>query len=84
MNRVRLTGRKDVSVYFSRYAERWDWKLTPGIAEGRAALLVSNLSDTLDRVRFVVLLDWAEDRICGIRDFHYAQYVTDGLAFTRL
>jgi hypothetical protein len=24
---VRLTGRKDVSVYFSRYSESTDWKL---------------------------------------------------------
>jgi len=82
--RLRLAGRKDVSVYFGRYGESLDWKFVPGLAEGRPALLVSNPADTSEAVEYVVLLDWVNGRICGIRDFRWAKYVTDGLTVTRL
>jgi RNA polymerase sigma-70 factor (ECF subfamily) len=84
VNRLRLAGRKDVSVYFGRYGESVDWKFAPGIAEGRPALLVSNPAHTPETIEYVVLLDWENGRICGIRDFRYAKYVTDGLRVTRL
>ena len=84
VNRLRLAGRKDVSVYFTRYSEIFDWKFSPGLAEGHPALLVSKSSDPTDTVDYVVLLDWVDGRIIGIRDFHYARYVTDGLAVARL
>lgn len=84
VNRLRLAGRKDVSVYFGRYGETLDWKFAPGLAEGRPALLVSNPADTSDAVQYVVLLDWVHGRVRGIRDFRYAKYVTDGLTVTRL
>ncbi|MEJ0035411.1 MAG: sigma-70 family RNA polymerase sigma factor [Gammaproteobacteria bacterium] len=84
VNRRQIAGRKDVSVYFTRYAERADWKLTPALAEGRPALLVSNPADTSGTVDYVVLLEWSEGRISAIHDFFYAQYVTDGLAVTKL
>jgi len=84
VNRREIVGRKDVSVYFTRYAERADWKFTPGLAEGRPALLVSNPADTSGTVEYVVLLDWSNGRVNGIHDFFYAQYVTDGLAVTTL
>jgi len=41
-NRVRLAGRKDVSVYFERYSQAAPWRLSPGLAEGRPALLASD------------------------------------------
>jgi RNA polymerase sigma-70 factor, ECF subfamily len=84
VNRRQIAGRKDVSVYFTRYSQTADWKFTPGVAEGRPALLVSNPADTSGTVEYVVLLDWADGRIRGIRDFHYARYVTDGLTVTKL
>ena len=85
VNRRQIAGRKDVSIYFTRYSETTEqWKLTPGLAEGRPALLVSNPADTSDTVEYVVLLDWSEGRIRGIRDFYYAKYVTDGLKITKL
>ena len=83
VNRVRLAGRKDVSVYFTRYSETADWTFEVGIAEGRPALLVSNPESVSDAVEYVVLLDWANGRIAGIRDFRHAKYVTDGLTMTR-
>ena len=76
-NRTRLAGRKDVSVYFTRYAQASDWRVRPGLAEGRPALLVSGERD--EAVRYVVLLGWADGRITAIRDFRYAQYVMEGL-----
>jgi RNA polymerase sigma-70 factor (ECF subfamily) len=84
VNRLRLAGRKDVSVYFGRYGESTDWRFAVGLAEGRPALLVSNPVDASGAVEYVVLLDWMSGRISGIRDFRYARYVTDGLTVTRL
>jgi RNA polymerase sigma-70 factor, ECF subfamily len=84
VSRRQIVGRKDVSVYFTRYSERADWKFTPGLAEGRPALLVSNPADTSGIVEYVVLLDWSNGRISAIHDFFYARYVTDGLTVTRL
>jgi RNA polymerase sigma-70 factor, ECF subfamily len=84
VNRLRLAGRTDVSVYFGRYGESQDWKFAPGMAEGRPALLVSHPADTSGVVQYVVLLDWVNGRIHRIRDFRHAKYVTDGLAVTKL
>jgi RNA polymerase sigma-70 factor, ECF subfamily len=84
VNRTRLAGRKDVAVYFSRYAEVADWQFSPGLAEGRAALLVSDPADRADVISYVVLLDWTDGRIAAIRAFRYATYVTESLAVLRL
>jgi RNA polymerase sigma-70 factor (ECF subfamily) len=84
VNRLRLAGRKDVAVYFGRYGDSSDWKFTPGLAEGRLALLVSNPADRGDTVEYVVFLDWRDGRISGIRDFRHAKYVTDGLVVAPL
>ena len=84
VNRLRLAGRKDVSVYFSRYSGTTDWKLTPGLAEGHPALLISNPADPADTVDYVILLEWTNGQIRGIRDFRFAKYITDGLTVARL
>ena len=84
VNRTRLAGRKDVSVYFGRYDEVSDWRLSPGLAEGRPALLVSDPADAAGAIGYVVLLDWVDGRIAAIRDFRYATYVTESLAISRL
>jgi RNA polymerase sigma-70 factor, ECF subfamily len=83
-NRLRLVGRKDVSVYFSRYAEGSDWRLAPGIAEGRPALLVSDPADASQGIGYVIVLDWADGRIKTIRDYRYAAYVMENMANARL
>jgi RNA polymerase sigma-70 factor (ECF subfamily) len=84
VNRTRLIGRKDVSVYFSRYGATSDWRFSPGLADGRPALLVSDPADAACAIRYVVLLDWADGRIAAIRDFRFATYVTESLAISRL
>jgi RNA polymerase sigma-70 factor (ECF subfamily) len=84
VNRTRLAGRKNVAVYFSRYDESSDWRFSPGLAEGRPALLVSDPADAAGAIGYVVLLDWVDGRIAAIRDFRYAAYVTESLAISRL
>jgi RNA polymerase sigma-70 factor (ECF subfamily) len=82
-NRTRLAGRKDVSVYFTRYQGASDWRFDPGLADGRAALLVSDPADASGAVRYVVFIDWRDGRIAAIRDFRFATYVMDGLTVAR-
>lgn len=82
--RTRLAGRKDVSVYFTNYDRRHDWRVAPGLADGRPAMLVSDPADPTGAVQWVVLLDWAGEEIAAIRDFFYARYVIDDLALTPL
>jgi RNA polymerase sigma-70 factor (ECF subfamily) len=77
VNRVRLAGKAEVSVYFTRYSESHDWAFSPGLAEGRPALLARDPGDPAGAVRYVVLIDWRNGRIAAIRDFRYATYVTD-------
>jgi RNA polymerase sigma-70 factor (ECF subfamily) len=79
VNRTRLAGRKDVSIYFTRYGESHDWRISVGLAEGRPALLVGDPADPQGAVRYVVLLDWEDGQIAAIRDFRYADYVTEDL-----
>lgn len=84
VNRTRRAGRKDVSEYFTRYAEAADWRFFPGVADGRPALMVSDPADPSGAVGYVVLLEWVEGRIAAIRDFRYAAYVTEGMVLFRL
>lgn len=80
VNRTRLAGRKDVSVYFTRYEQNFGCWLTPGFAENRAVLLARDPNVSTADIAYVILLDWAEDRIVAIRDFRYAPYVVESLA----
>jgi RNA polymerase sigma-70 factor (ECF subfamily) len=79
VNRVRLSGRKGVSVYFGRYDENSDWWFSVGVAEDRPALIVCDPADTDRAVTHIVLLDWADGMIAVMRDFKYAPYVMDGM-----
>jgi RNA polymerase sigma-70 factor, ECF subfamily len=57
---------------------------TPTGNSGQPALLVSNPADESAAAEYIVLLDWVNGRIRGIRGFRYAKYITDGLVVTRL
>ncbi len=83
VNRLRLKGRKDVSVYFTRYSENSNWRVMPGWADGRAVLLVDDPTVAASGVAYVIVLDWIGDEIAAIRDFRYAPYVMDGLTVER-
>jgi RNA polymerase sigma-70 factor, ECF subfamily len=79
VSRTKLAGRKDVSVYFSRYDGVFDWRFIAGLADGRPALLGYDPADASGAVAWVVFLDWADGRIVTIRDFKYAPYVMASL-----
>jgi len=83
VNRTRLKGRKDVSVYFTRYRENPNWQAMPGWADGRAVLLVRDPTVAANGVAYVIVLDWVGDEIAAIRDFRYAPYVIEGLTIER-
>ncbi len=83
VSRTKLAGRKDVSVYFSRYDGVSDWRFTAGLADGRPALLGSDPADASGATRWVVFLDWTGGRISTIRDFKYAPYVMESLTVRR-
>jgi RNA polymerase sigma-70 factor (ECF subfamily) len=81
--RKRMKGRAQVGTYFARYeASDRRWRLDPGFADGRPALLATALDDP--NARSVVLLEWEQGRIGAIRDFLYASYIMDGLAISTL
>ena len=84
VNRLRLKGRKDVSVYFTRYSDNPNWRVMPGSSEGRPAILVSDPTVAASAIAYVIVLDWSGDEISAIRDFRYAPYVMEGLTVERL
>jgi RNA polymerase sigma-70 factor (ECF subfamily) len=75
--RHRLAGRSEVSNYFGNYEKLRDWRLLPGMVEGRAAALVCDPADLAARPMYFVLLNWDADGLIGIRDFRYARYAID-------
>jgi RNA polymerase sigma-70 factor (ECF subfamily) len=79
VNRTRVAGRKEVAVYFTRYEQNTTCRMSPGVAEGRPALLVNDPAVAHAAVAYVILFDWAGDRIAAIRDFRYAPYVIESL-----
>jgi RNA polymerase sigma-70 factor, ECF subfamily len=78
VNRFRRSGRSDVGTYFSRYADLTDWRLVPGLVEGRPAALVIDPADASGKPTYFVLLDFTADHVATITDFRFARYVMDG------
>jgi RNA polymerase sigma-70 factor (ECF subfamily) len=62
-------GRKEVGVYFTRYANMPGWQMVPAILDGREGLAV------LPTGSFVELTIQA-DRIAMIRDYFHIPYLT--------
>ena len=78
VNRARLNGRGEASRYFTNYSQSSDWRLVPGLVEGRPAVLVHHPDDPSGQPLYFILLDWTEDRLLNVRDFRYARYAIDG------
>lgn len=74
VGKSRLSGRSEVSRYFTNYSKIHDWHLAPGFVDRRPALLVRDPADPSAGPTYFVLLGWAGDRIMTIRDFYYARY----------
>jgi RNA polymerase sigma-70 factor (ECF subfamily) len=74
-------GKREIEPYFGRLAKEPELSAEVVIVEGRHALGV--FRGATDRPAYIVLLDFADDLVSQIRDFRYAPYVVDGLAFER-
>ncbi|MER9617433.1 sigma-70 family RNA polymerase sigma factor [Mesorhizobium sp. M0207] len=78
VNRLRASGRTKVGRYFHNYAGIHDWRLLPGLVDRRPAILVIDPDDSAGGPKYLILLEWAGDRLSRIRDFRYARYTLDG------
>jgi len=84
VNRLHWEGREKITPYFTRYAAEPKWSFALGAIEGRAAMLVFDSTGPMEKPSHFVLVDWAEDRIGGIRDFLFAPYVLEAVDWVRL
>ena len=78
VNRLRLDGKASVAPYFGNYASRPHWRLAPGFVDRRPAALVYDGDDPDRRMKYFVLLNWADGRVVAIRDFVFARYAMEG------
>jgi RNA polymerase sigma-70 factor, ECF subfamily len=78
VTRFKRQGRADVGTYVSRYIAQDDWRLVPGLVEGRPAALVVDPADASGKPNYFVLIDFRADHVATITDFRYARYVMDG------
>jgi len=73
---ARMTrDRAAFETYFTRYTEMTSWRLSVGMIEGRAAAIVHDPADPAGPPTGMIVIDWADDRIVRLRDFHHARYV---------
>ena len=82
VNRTRMRGKVEVSRYFGNYSAAGDWRLVPGLVEGRPAILVFDPNSLSGGPpEYFMLLDWAGDKVATIRDFRYATYIIEGAEY---
>jgi RNA polymerase sigma-70 factor, ECF subfamily len=81
VNKSRMRGKAEVSKYFGNYSFARDWRLVPGLVEGRPAILVFGPDASDAPPIYFMLLDWDGDKVATIRDFRYATYVLDGAEY---
>ena len=81
VNRMRMSGKAEVSRYFGNYAKVDDFNLVPGLVEGRPAILVFDPSKPGSGPTYFMLLQWSADKVAEIRDFRHAPYVLDGAEY---
>ena len=77
VGRTQMRGKAEVSRYFGNYAKAADWRLVPGLIEGRPGLLVVDPGQRLATPAYFVLLNWTADKVAAIRDFRHAPHVID-------
>lgn len=84
VNKSQMRGKAEVSRYFGNYSGAGDWRLVPGLVEGRPAILVFDPDCADAPARYFMLLGWDGDKVVTIRDFRYATYIVDGAEFSAL
>jgi RNA polymerase sigma-70 factor (ECF subfamily) len=75
--RTRMSGRKEVSRYFGNYAGIGDWKLIPGLVDGRPALLVLDPARPEAPPSYFVTVEWKGGQVVRIRDFRHARHAAE-------
>ena len=75
--RLRLDGRAEVGRYFTNYAAMQGWRLVAGMVEGHPAALAYLPDGPAGTPAYFIILQWAEGRLIGIRDFYYARYAIE-------
>ena len=80
VNRSRADGPEKVGRYFSNYAQRTDWRLALGMADGRPAIVVHEG----DTPAYFVMIEWGGGQIVHITDFRYARYAMDSVEIVML
>lgn len=78
VNRLRAKGRANVGQYYHRYALARPWHCAPGLVDSRPAILMFDPDDLAGPPTYFILLEWANERIATIRDFHFARYAVEG------
>ncbi len=78
VSKTRMNGKAEVSRYFGNYDKVMDWRLVPGLLEGRPAILVFDPNEPGAGPKYFMLLQWSADKVATIRDFRHAAYVIDG------
>lgn len=78
VNRTRMRGKAEVSTYYGNYSKAEDWALSLGFVDGRPAILIRNPAAPQAGVRGFMLIEWADGKVSGIRDFRYASYAVEG------
>jgi RNA polymerase sigma-70 factor, ECF subfamily len=81
VNKTRMRGKAEVSRYFGNYSGVSDWRLVPGLVEGRPAILVFDPNAAGGPPKYFMLLGWDRDKVATIRDFRYAPYIIDGAEY---
>jgi len=77
--KLKRRGKHEVGEYLGRYAASQRWMFSPGMVEGRAAMLVFDRDVSVDIPAYFVALEFDGDRIVTIRDFLFARYAMEGI-----
>ena len=81
VSRTHRRGKAEIVRYFGNYAKVSDWRLVPGLVEGRPAILVFDPSQPGAAPKYFILLQWSADKVATIRDFRHAPYIIDGAEY---
>jgi RNA polymerase sigma-70 factor (ECF subfamily) len=84
INLRKLEGRKQVSLYFTRYAEAAHWRFALGAVDGQAAILVYDSRGSMERPAHFVVLAWRANQVAEIKDFLFAPYAMEACDWVRL
>ncbi|MEH6403780.1 MAG: sigma-70 family RNA polymerase sigma factor [Sneathiella sp.] len=84
VSRIDLSGKEEVSNYFGNYQKAEDWVMTPGLVEGKPAILVFDPTDPAGPLSYFVLVNFDTEKILTIRDFRYARYAIQDAQWERI